>query len=140
MPAKKAFLDTNGWVALLNSSDTLHSIASTAWQDLRRQGCSIVLTDWVIAETGNGLARTSARSRFADAVELIRSSPHARIISISERLFLEALDLYTKRPDKTWGLVDCASFIVMEEEGINEAFTNDRHFVQAGLTCLLPLI
>jgi hypothetical protein len=52
---------------------------------------------------------------------------------------LEALELYSKRSDKTWGLVDCASFVVMEKEGIDEAFTNDRHFVQAGLSCLLPL-
>ena len=138
MPARQAFLDTNGWIALLNSSDALHSLASLTWQDLRRRGYSILLTDWVIAETGNGLARTSARSRFADAVYLVRSSPQARIVTISERLFLQALDLYTTRSDKTWGLVDCASFVVMEEERVDEVFTNDRHFVQAGLTCLLP--
>lgn len=27
----------------------------------------------------------------------------------------------------------------MEERGIHEAFTNDRHFQQAGFSCLLPL-
>jgi predicted nucleic acid-binding protein len=50
-----------------------------------------------------------------------------------------ALKLYTERSDKTWGLVDCASFIVMSDEGSTEAFTADRHFEQAGYTCLLPV-
>lgn len=139
MPARQVFLDTNGWLALLNASDALYSAAGATWEALLHQSYSIVLTDWIIAETGNGLARTRARSRFPRAVELIRSSSHARIIPVSERLFLQALDLYAKRSDKTWGLVDCASFVVMEEEGIREAFTTDGHFAQAGLTCLLPL-
>jgi uncharacterized protein len=42
--------------------------------------------------------------------------------------------------DKTWGLVDCASFVVMSERGVMEAFTTDRHFDQAGFACLLPAL
>ena len=42
------------------------------------------------------------------------------------------------RPDKTWGLVDCSSFLVMQDEGIADAFPTDRHFEQAGFNCLLP--
>ena len=49
-----------------------------------------------------------------------------------------ALKLYAERADKAWGLVDCASFIVMSEQRISEAFTTDRHFEQAGFRCLLP--
>lgn len=139
MLARQVFLDTNGWLALLNASDALHSAAGAVWESLLRQGFSFVLTDWIVAETGNGLARTRAHSRFPRAVELVRFSSHARIIPVSERLFLQALDLYAKRSDKTWGLVDCASFVVMEEEGIRDAFTTDGHFAQAGLKCLLPL-
>lgn len=32
----------------------------------------------------------------------------------------------------------CASFLVMEDNGISQAFTNDRHFEQAGFRNLLP--
>jgi predicted nucleic acid-binding protein len=36
--------------------------------------------------------------------------------------------------------VDCTSFIVMKEHGISEAFTNGRHFEQAGsaVCCRCP--
>lgn len=138
MPETKIFLDTNGWIALLNSSDALHEAATAIWSDLVQSGATIVLTDWIVAETGNGLARTKARQSFPRAVELIRKSPRARLIPVTRPLLQAALDLYEKRSDKDWGLVDCASLLVMQESGMTEAITNDRHFAQAGFKCLLP--
>lgn len=60
------------------------------------------------------------------------------MVFVTPALMERALLLYSDRPDKAWGLVDCASFIVMKDEGITDAFTIDRHFEQAGFTCLLP--
>jgi predicted nucleic acid-binding protein len=45
--------------------------------------------------------------------------------------------MYVQHTDKTWGLVDCISFVVMQERGITEALTAGRHFVQAGFRALL---
>ncbi len=45
--------------------------------------------------------------------------------------------LYCQRNDKNWGIVDCISFIVMEEGRITEALTTDIHFQQAGFRALL---
>ena len=117
MPADPFFLDTNGWLALLNASDSLHSAASSAWVALLGRGARVVLTDWVVAETGNGLARSGARSRFAAAVDLIRSSPRAELVHVSPTLFDRAIELHTRSFDKSWGLVDCASFLVMTIRG-----------------------
>ena len=137
MPAEAVFLDTNGWLALLNASDSLHIAASAAWAALLDRGNRVVLTDWIVAETGNGLARSGARSRFAAAVELIRASRRAQMVPVTQALLDRAIDLYTRSSDKTWGLVDCASFLVMEDLGVSQAFTNDRHFVQAGFSNLM---
>ena len=52
-------------------------------------------------------------------------------------LIAKAVDRYLRYADKSWGLVDCASFIVMRERGITEAFTTDIHFEQAGFSRLL---
>jgi predicted nucleic acid-binding protein len=138
MAADSVFVDTNGWLAVLSKDDALHPIARARWPELFRVRRQIVLTDWIIAETGNGLARTPQRREFADAVRRMASSPRVRIISMSPTLVERALLLYSERPDKTWGLVDCASFLVMQDEGITDAFTTDRHFEQIGFTCLLP--
>ena len=51
--------------------------------------------------------------------------------------FREALDYYRARQDKEWSLVDCASILIMQTEGITEALTHDHHFEQAGFKVLL---
>ena len=86
MPSKAVFLDTNGWIALLNSADLLHSLAKSTWVDLGKRGCEVIFTDWIVAETGNGLARTQARERFSEAVNLIRSSSRTRLLPVSQKL------------------------------------------------------
>jgi predicted nucleic acid-binding protein len=70
-------------------------------------------------------------------VKTLRTSPSADLVPITDDLLERALDLYSYRPDKGWGLVDCASFALMQQRGIQEAFTVDRHFEQAGYTALL---
>jgi hypothetical protein len=132
------FLDTNGWLALLNDDDSLHGVATRSWSDIGRLQKAVVLTDWIIAETGNGLARTPARQRFVETTLQMLHDSRVRVISVTATLMERALLLYSDRPDKSWGLVDCSSFVVMQDEGMTEAFTTDRHFEQAGFKCLLP--
>jgi uncharacterized protein len=139
MKDNDSFLDTNGWMALLSTDDRLHAAAVNAFRELASQRRVIVVTDWIIAETGNGLARTGRRDAFARAVRLIPASSEFRLISIDDELLMRAIDLYQARPDKTWGLVDCSSFVVMMQEGIRDAITGDHHFEQAGFRCLLSV-
>ncbi len=54
------------------------------------------------------------------------------IVGGSDDLFRRGLKLYVERPDQTWSLTDCISFVVMEEHRIRDALTRDHHFEQAG--------
>jgi len=54
------------------------------------------------------------------------------VIETGGRLFEKGLEFYEKHSDKTWSLVDCISFVVMQENGITEALTFDGDFTQAG--------
>ena len=60
-----------------------------------------------------------------------------KVIPLERTLFQAGLDLYETRLDKDWGLTDCINFVVMQREGITEAFTSDKHFEQAGFIRLL---
>ena len=132
------FIDTSGWIAVLNADDALYEPACRQLVELGVERRPLITTDWVLAETGNGLARTVARAGFAGAVQRFRGSSHCRLVHVNDELFDRALNLYSQMEDKSWGLVDCASFVVMQEEGILDAFTSDRHFAQAGFHCLFP--
>ncbi len=137
MPANKVFLDTCGWLALLNASDVLHAQANETWPTLGKHGYVVYLTDWIVAETGNGLARSRNKRSFEEAVRRVLVSGRAEFVDVGEELLQRSLGRYVNREDKDWGLVDCLSFIVMEDNDVREAFTNDRHFEQAGFHCLL---
>jgi uncharacterized protein len=77
------------------------------------------------------------RPRLTAFIEGLKASPHVDIVHVDPTLDAQAWQLFTERPDKGWSLVDCASFVVMRQRGILEAFTTDHHFEQAGFVCLL---
>ena len=60
-----------------------------------------------------------------------------KVVTVDTSLLMRGLQLYEQRQDKTWGLTDCISFVVMQEQGLLEAVTADIHFVQAGFRALL---
>ncbi|MFM6205677.1 type II toxin-antitoxin system VapC family toxin, partial [Planktothrix sp.] len=59
------------------------------------------------------------------------------VVTVDTKLLIRALQLYEARPDKTWGLTDCISFIVMADQDLINAVTADLHFIQAGFRALL---
>lgn len=67
----------------------------------------------------------------------MKSSPHVEIIHVDPMLDKQAWELLKNRPDKEWSLVDCSSFVLMQQRGMIEAFTTDHHFEQAGFMRLL---
>ena len=135
--ANSIFLDTNGWLALLNSTEELHEQADRVWQRIIRTNQRIVLTDWIVAEAGNSLARFRQRHRLQIALDRILSNPRGELVFIDHDLLQRAFAIFAQHSDKSYGLVDCASFVVMRDRGITDAFTSDVHFEQAGFARLL---
>lgn len=88
-------------------------------------------------EIADGLAAVNYRQTAAQTVRLFRENPSVEIIPAASNLFEQALELYEQRQDKSWGLTDCASFVVMHENNVSEALTADDHFRQAGFKALL---
>ena len=128
------FIDTAYVIARVNRRDRYHAQAEVlAHQYVGRK---FVVTDGVLLETGNALARDY---RLA-AVKLIAqflASPRVEVVYMTSDLFAAAFALYEQMADKQWSLVDCASFLVMRERGISQALTSDHHFTQAGFQALL---
>lgn len=137
--ALKVFVDTSGWLALANTSDRLHVRAVDLNQALLSRGVHYITTDAVLTEVANSLARPPLRHAAIRFLDAIFSSRRVTILHVDPDRFAQGWQLYRDRPDKDWGLTDCTSFVVMTKEGIREAFACDRHFQQAGYTCLMEL-
>jgi uncharacterized protein len=113
--------------------------AKSVYQDLRTSGTRIITTNYIIAELTALLTSPLrlSRTRIIALVEGVKSSELVKLVHIDKTLDDEAWRLLKDRPDKAWSLVDCSSFVVMKEQGITEALTNDHNFEQAGLIRLL---
>ncbi len=134
---KPVFLDASGLIAVANTDDQWHFQAEAAWSDLIVSNPPLVTTSLVLLELGDGLSRINQRSLAVVLYDRLRMSPRVRIMPASLELEAAAWELFRQRPDKTWGVTDCASFIVMKQLGIEAAFTVDRHFEQAGFQRLI---
>jgi predicted nucleic acid-binding protein len=99
----------------------------------------IVTSEMVLTELLNDFAGRGEHPRrvAVSLIQQMREDPQALISPQTSALFREALLLYSNRGDKGWSQTDCASFRIMENHGITEALTYDRHFKQAGFIPLL---
>lgn len=91
----------------------------------------------VLLEIGNALAGVGHRDIATSYLETIERESSTEIIPLSTDLFRRGFALYRERPDKSWGLTDCISFVVMRERDIRAALTADTDFEQAGFRALL---
>lgn len=129
------FGDTSYFLALVNPSDTHHARAVALSQS---RDVPVVTSAWVVTELADGLAKPPAlRQVFVRVLAALRADRTTVILPADDRLLQAGLTLYESRPDKEWSLTDCVSFVVMQEQGIREALTADRHFQQAGFVALL---
>lgn len=121
-------------VGLVNRRDQYHRQALELSE--RLEGSSFLTTDVVLLEIGNALAKGYKQESIKIINEFLQSED-TEIIHLNPELFQQAFKLYQTRHDKEWGFIDCVSFVVMQEKGILQALTFDKHFAQAGFQPLM---
>jgi len=135
MKTNRFFLDTAYVLALLNQKDTYHKQAKAMLPSMH-SAHEVWLTEAVLIEVANALA-SSNRSAAVAFINSCYFTPNVRVVSVDSKLLKRAVAFYKNRQDKEWGLTDCISFIVMDDNDLAEAFTTDDHFQQAGFRALL---
>jgi predicted nucleic acid-binding protein len=135
--ANKLFLDTGFLVALVVADDQYHDRALELADQIEGEERHVVTTRAVVAEIGDALASPGYRERAAKHIVALQRSPTVDIVPLTEELFLRGFELYRERQDKSWGITDCISFVVMRKRGLREALTTDSDFEQAGFNALL---
>ena len=128
------FVDTFYWAALANRADASHRKAIEFANGYSGQS---ITTEWVLTEVADGLSSERHRRLIEPLRALWRTDRNLTVVEASHGLFERGLDLFCNRSDKSWSLTDCISFIVMQDHGVAEALTGDRHFEQAGFAILL---
>ncbi len=131
------FVDTVGWIAILNVDDELHDKSDKIYKTMMLSGYSFVTSTAVLNEVANALSKSSRRNSIVEFYKRLQKSPIVEIVFVDMKLWESGWYLYENRHDKDWSLTDCISFIIMDERKIQDSLTNDKHFEQAGYNAII---
>ncbi len=131
------FADTGYWVALIHVADPLRQRVEQVTNQLGDR--RIVTSELVLVEVLNYFARHGevARAKAVQTVLQLLDDPDVEVVEHNGTHFKASVTRYESRLDQSWSLVDCSSFLLMEERGIRDALAQDIDFVQTGFNALL---
>ncbi len=128
----EVFADAHYWIALASPRD--QCARQVAVLDESLATTPLVPTEEVLVEFLGFYSKWGEHLRQVSA-ELSRAAirdPRVTVVYQSHASFLRGLDLYERRADKGYNLVDCISMEVMRERGIIDVLSGDQHFRQRG--------
>lgn len=124
------FADTSGLYAAFNPSDQNHLAALDAWTSLASRTEVLITTNYVVLEAISLVARRmgfqAVRAMQTDVVPLLQ------IHWVDAELHARAMAALLTAGERDLSLVDCVSFTVMRQFGLDTAFAFDDHFVRQG--------
>lgn len=128
------FVDTSGFIAMLDADDAFNAIAAKTWTDILMSPETLVTTNYVLLET---CALVQHRLG-TQAVKLFQEDvvPVLSIHWIDKTMHHAAISVMLSTGRKKLSLVDCVSFAAMRFLGITTVFTFDKHFKEQEFNCL----
>jgi uncharacterized protein len=127
-------LNTSGLLGYLDLTEPIHQDACRLMiAASRRLTHSYVLAELVALAQVRGLPRRPV----LEFLEGLMDGVLVDLVYVDEELHRAAVDLLSRRLDKTYSLCDAVSSVLMERRGLHEALTTDHLFEQAGFVRLL---
>ncbi|ELS03532.1 putative nucleic acid-binding protein [Xenococcus sp. PCC 7305] len=135
----KLFIDTSGWASLFIPTETYHQQAAKYFRQAQQTKQRLITTNYVVTELVAllGSRQKTSRPKLFQYIDSIKLALCIDLIHVNDETDAIAWELCKSRPDKAWSLVDCSSFVVMQQLEIQKALTTDKHFEQAGFIRLL---
>ena len=90
---KRLFVDTSGWLALLNRADALHAAATKIYGERFAAGWDVVTHDGILLEVGNSLSSIRLRQHAVRWKQRLATSAHVAVVRLSSELHEAAWQL-----------------------------------------------
>lgn len=130
----KIFIDTSAFLAILNANDQFYPAARQSWVKVIESDSVLFSSNYVLLETTALL-----QHRFGiEAVRLFESDmlPMVEVYWIDELIHKQAMGALLVANRRVLSLVDCTSFEIMRQFGMDKAFTFDPHFREQGFSII----
>jgi uncharacterized protein len=131
----RVFLDTSAIYSLAVRTDQSHAAAAAIWNRLLDAGGPVFTTNYVLLEAYTLLQRRLGM----DAVKEFNSRvvPYLTIVWVDDRQHSLAVESFFAAGERRLSLVDCSSFVVCRDIGVDRVFAFDRHFERAGFQLIV---
>ena len=134
MSGKSVFVDTSGFIALLDADDSFHEKAAITWKSYGEGDITFVTSDYVRLESWALIQRRLGAEAALEFADLIL--PACSILTVREEVFLSSINEWRLARRRKLSLVDVTSFHLMRRHEIQEVFGFDGHFAEEGF--LIP--
>lgn len=131
------FIDTGGFIAVMNDRDPAHERAVGFWNTALEAGRRLVTSNFVVAETYTWMRyRKDPRIRqkaftFLELLEQIQP-PALKIVHATASVDKQARVLLRKHRDLPLSYCDALSAVIADRFGVDHIFTFDQHFLALG--------
>lgn len=132
------FIDTGAFVARFVRRDGNHSLAMRGWAQIERQDLACFTSNFVLDEAFTLLGRRASYAFAAERARSLLASHALTILRPDETDETGAVELFAKFADQKVSFTDCVSFALMRRSRLEQAFTFDRHFSDAGFQIWPP--
>ena len=126
------FIDTSAFIALYLSDDDFHQEAVRWLKEMEGKAC-FWTTNYILDETYTFVRSVKGKDASVAFAEYLSSNSEiVKVKRVSLEEEKEAFVLFKKLDLKGLSFTDCTSFAVMKRLGLKQAFSFDKHFMQAG--------
>src|SRR5437867_3565942 len=115
--SEPVFVDASAWVAITNAKDRYHDEALRVYRRLLRSAETLITSTWTAYEAITIVKTKLGYSQAERLWERMQRPSVVDLVTVDETIEAEALGLFWEYKDKDWGVVDCASLVVMEGTG-----------------------
>lgn len=124
------FVDTSGFLSVLDAADQFHARAQKAWESLLVPDVRLFTNNYVLVETLAIVQRKLGMGTVRVFEEDVL--PVVGIDWVDEAAHKAGMSALLAASRRKLSLVDCASFETMRKLGLRTAFSFDRRFKEQG--------
>ncbi|MCC7493127.1 MAG: hypothetical protein IT204_12290 [Fimbriimonadaceae bacterium] len=136
---RRVFVDSWAWIGMACSTDPVHPLVVRLTSTCVSEGATLLTTDAVLSEALTRLRYDGGwlvAWQLADVAQRMAGHGQLAVEYGNPDRWQRALEWFGRFTDQRFSFVDCLSFAVMAELGIQECLTSDPHFATAGFTPL----
>jgi predicted nucleic acid-binding protein len=125
------FVDASAWIAIMSKKDGRHETAAQIYERELRKSTYLITSNLTTYEAYTKIKTEKGIEIATKLRDVIENKRLVKIERVTSDIEEEALEIFWRYHDKTWGIIDITSFVIMDRNGCNSAFAFDRHFVEA---------